>query len=150
MNKKTKDRYSYALKLAKNDPDNFEEISDALEQAHADGDPRASYALATWYLFGHGGYEKDLKNAVALLKIAAKNGISAASYDLGVCYEKGNGIKKNEKKAYLHYLYAALNGDDDSIPEVARCLYYGIGVERDKKSSKIWFCKAEALGLKVR
>ncbi|MGL4434543.1 MAG: hypothetical protein ACRCVM_01745, partial [Giesbergeria sp.] len=43
----------------------------------------------------------------------------------------------NEAFAYRHYLSAALNGDVDSLAEVGRCLYHGIGVARDRKTAEI-------------
>ncbi len=145
-----KNLYELALKIA-NDPNpDFAKAGALLEAAHDSGDRRASYALATWYLCGNAAYPKNLRKAVHLLKLAAKADLASAHFDLAVSLETGSGIKKSEQAAYRHFLAAALNGDSDSLTEVGRCLYYGIGVARDRKSAEVWFRRAEALGLNVR
>jgi TPR repeat protein len=137
--------YDLALKAVSRKRPDLVRASALLEDAHAQGDRRATYALATWYLFGNAVLRKDLSRAIKLLKLAAKADVAAAHFDLAVSYETGQGIKKNEKSAYWHYLGAALNGDNDSLVEVGRCLYYGIGVVRDRKAAEIWFRRADAL-----
>lgn len=46
-----------------------------------------------------------------LLHKAAKLGLSRAHYNLGVCYDDGNIIEKDVKKAKHHYHVAAMGGD---------------------------------------
>lgn len=145
-----KNLYELALKAASRKRPDLARAGALLEDAHDQGDRRATYAMATWYLFGNEAHPKNLHKAVQLLKLAAKADIASAHFDLAVSYEKGQGIKKNEQAAYRHYLAAALNGDNDSLTEVGRCLYYGIGIARDRKAAEIWFRRAEALGVDVR
>lgn len=142
--------YELALKAASRARPNLLQASTLLEEAHDQGDRRATYAMATWYLFGNEAHPKNLRKAVQLLKLAAKADIASAHFDLAVSYETGQGIKKNEQAAYRHFLAAALNGDNDSLTEVGRCLYYGIGIARDRKAAEVWFRRAEALGVDVR
>ena len=142
--------YELALQETKKHGPDWRKISDLLEHAHSDGDKRATYALATWHLAGEHGYPKNLKNANNLLKIAAKANIASAHFDLAVSYETGQGIKKSEVLAFRHYVAAALSGDNQAFSEVGRCLYYGIGVNRDTKLAKIWLDKADSLGVDVR
>ena len=142
--------YELALKAASRKRPDLIQANAFLEEAHAQGDRRATYALATWSLFGNVVRPKDLQRAVQLLKLAAKADLAAAHFDLAVSYETGQGAKKNEKAAYRHFLAAAVNGDNDSLVEVGRCLYYGIGVARDRKTAEVWFRRADALGLDVR
>lgn len=142
--------YELALEAATSSNPDWELAKSLLEEAHQKGDHRASYALATWYLYGHGGYPIKLSKAIKMLKLAAEADIAPAHFDLAVSYETGNGIRKNTQAAYRHFLAAALNGDNDSYAEVGRCLYHGIGVARDRKSAEIWFRRADALGVEVR
>jgi|SRR6185312_12499561 len=118
-----------------------------LRRAHAAGDARAAYALATWHLFGVHDIEKDYRRAAELLMEAAKQNIPEALYDLAVSYEKGAGIRKSERKAYHLYVRAALWGDKQAIYEVGRCLFYGIGAKRDRRLADVWLARAEALGV---
>ncbi|UJW81302.1 tetratricopeptide repeat protein [Hydrogenophaga sp. SL48] len=142
--------YDLALKAASRKHPDLARASALLEEAHDQGDRRATYAMATWYLFGNEVYPKNLRKAVQLLKLAAMADIASAHFDLAVSYETGQGIKKNEQAAYRHFLAAALNGDNESLTEVGRCLYYGIGIARDRKAAEVWFRRAEALGVDVR
>lgn len=149
-NASTNGPYELALKVATRARPNLLRACALLEEAHDQGDRRATYALATWHLFGNEVYSKNVRKAVQLLRLAANADIALAHFDLAVSYETGQGIKKNEKAAYRHFLAAALNGDNDSLAEVGRCLYYGIGIARDRKAAEVWFRRAETLGVDVR
>jgi len=142
--------YERALEAVGGGNPDFELAKFLLEKAHKNGDRRATYALATWYLYGHGGCLVDLDKAINMLKVAAEANIPCAHFDLAVSYETGNGVKRNARAAYRHFLAAALNGDNDSYAEVGRCLYYGIGVACDRKAANIWFERARSLGGVVR
>ena len=146
----TQGPYELALRMASRKRPDLMQASVLLAEAPAQGDRRASYALATWSLFGNAVHRKDLRRAIQLLKLAAKADIAEAHFDLAVSYETGQGIKRDEKAAYRHFLAAALNGDDDSLAEVGRCLYHGIGVARDRKAAEVWLRRADALGVEVR
>ncbi|RZA15191.1 MAG: hypothetical protein EOP02_25180, partial [Proteobacteria bacterium] len=69
--------YELALKAASRKRPDLIQANSLLEEAHAQGDRRATYALATWSLFGNAVRPKDLKRAVQLLKLAAKADIAA-------------------------------------------------------------------------
>lgn len=131
--------------MKKKEPDK-KKVFSLLEQGHEQGDPRATYALATWYLHGE-HVEKDIKKATKLLKQSAAENVPDALYDLAISYEKGIGVKKDKDRAFELYLKAALRGDDQSVEEVARCYYYGIGVKEDERVADIWYERAEELGL---
>ncbi|MCH5158909.1 MAG: sel1 repeat family protein [Clostridiales bacterium] len=49
-----------------------------------------------------------------MIKKAAKGDYPAALFNLGYCYEKGSGVKKDRKKAHKLYNRAALLGDEDA------------------------------------
>ncbi|TXH77729.1 MAG: sel1 repeat family protein [Lysobacteraceae bacterium] len=125
--------YQKALSIArKNGPS--EDAYNHLKTAISEGDHRASYALATWYL--HGAHvKKDHKKAVALLKKAANHDLADAAFDLAVCYEKGEGVKKDLAQAAAMYLRALRCGDSSAAKELYRMFYWGIGVAKNRKAA---------------
>ncbi|HXF77974.1 MAG TPA: tetratricopeptide repeat protein [Usitatibacter sp.] len=116
-----------------------------LERGDKAGDPRATYALGTWYLFGR-YFPTNIRKAMQLIRRAAKENVPSALFDLAVSYETGNGISKNTELAATSYLKAALWGDPQAVYEVGRCLHYGIGFARNRAQAKIWFERARELG----
>jgi TPR repeat protein len=68
---------------------------------------------------------------------------SHAYFDLAVCYEKGVGLKRDLKKAFLNYLKSSLLGDRKAFNEVGRCYYYGIGINKNAEIGKIWLSHAK-------
>jgi TPR repeat protein len=145
-----KEPYELALIAASSSPPDLLQANALLQDAHLRGDRRATYAIATWYLYGNAVYTKNLRKAIRWLKLAVDADIASAHFDLAVSYETGQGVKKSEKSAYRHYLAAALNGDNNAVSEVGRCLYHGIGTTRDRRAAEIWFRRADAVGVDVR
>jgi uncharacterized protein len=129
--------YLRALKEARNKKPKWHVVQSQLERASDLGNGKAIYALGTWYLHGR-VYKKDFKKAVELLKVACDKNIPDAHFDLAVCFEKGKGIKKNLREAFLSYLRAFCLGDKDAAYEIGRCYYHGLGVKADKEIGKIW------------
>lgn len=66
-------------------------------------------------------------------------------YDLAVCIEKGQGIKKDETQAFELYLRAALRGFKHAFVEVGRCYYWGIGIAEDKHVGELWFDRSKEI-----
>jgi TPR repeat protein len=140
--------YEQALVIAQGEKPDFRKALSLLQRAHKAKDPRAAYALATWYLHGKAGnVEIDFSKAVPLLQEAADANLSDAQYDLAVCYEKGVGARVNLKKAAALYLRAALHGDRQAAYETGRCYYHAIGVKQDRSIAAVWFSYAEELGI---
>ena len=140
--------YEKALRLAKKkNPDN-KRVFDLLNKAIKEDCGEASYALATWYLFGE-YVEKDLSKAVMLLQKAAKHNIANACFDLALSYETGQGIDQDFTKAFQFYLRGALYGDCDCFAQVGRCYQQGIGIHKSHSIAEIWFEKAEFLGVEL-
>jgi hypothetical protein len=136
-------KYDVAMREAQTKKPNLNRTFTLLNAALTAGDARAAWALGTWYLHGK-HVRRDRTKAVEFLEIAAEGKIPDAIYDLAVCYEKGAGTKKN-LRAFEPYVMGALWGDTDSVEEVGRCLYYGIGTTRNRRLSNIWLERAEAL-----
>lgn len=131
---KGKRLYQSALRVMKKSGDE-REAHKLLVASLDEGDARAAYALATWYLYGR-FLKVNKRKARDLLTIAADNGIPDAAFDLAVMYENGEGIKKDKRKAARYYLRSFLLGDKSSGIAVARLFYWGIGVEVNRGIAK--------------
>ena len=136
--------YNKALYEAK--ANNNKAAFELLNKSANYNNPKAYYALGTWYL--HGTHvKKDINKAIDYLSKSAEKKHPDAFYDLGVCYEKGIGVDKDLDKAFESYLQASIRGEKQSFYEVGRCYHYGIGVEEDKVLADYWLERAEELGI---
>jgi uncharacterized protein len=138
--------YNQALKCASDDGADLARAALLLEKARALGNATASYALATWYLFGR-HFKKDLPRAVDLLKEAVERGSRDALYDLAVCYATGAGVTQNDHEAFQLYLKAAIRGDEQSFKQVGRCYWHGTGVLKDEVVAEIWLSRADEVNV---
>lgn len=118
---------------------------------------------------------QEYKDAVECFLVAAQMRNAHAMYYLGLCYEKGLGVKKNSLAAQLYYGDALALGDKDAekgwermfrknekkfrqILKCARqgdsrfylhvgCAYRdGLGVDRDAEKARYWLRKAADKG----
>lgn len=111
----------------------------AAQQGHAE----AEFRIAGYYISG--GSSLVPKNEVMgyeLLKRAAKQ-YSKAQYALGQCYEHGNGVEKDFKKAIEYYTLAADQNNAEASYELATCYKDGEIVEKDPKKA-FKYCKLAA------
>jgi hypothetical protein len=76
----------------------------------------------------------------------ALNGDAAAQYRLGLMYDKGEGVARDERQAMSWYIRAA--GQDDTRAQFAIAEMYseGRGVRRDDKQAARWYLEAAAHG----
>lgn len=126
----------------------FETGLSLIMEAVADGDPVAEFALSTLYLDGREPHVAvDKKKGIALLKSAAAANIADAQYELAICYENGDGVRKDDRLAFEWYLRAALRGNAQSVWEVGRCYYFGIGIAQNRRLSDIMADRAKELGI---
>ena len=139
--------YDRALKLAQREKTPSRKTYDLLLRADQEGDTRATYALATWYLFGSPFTKVNYRQGAALLRRAAAGKIAEAAYNLAISYEKGLGVKKSAARAFELYVQAALLGEAQAYCEVGRMYYWGIGVPRNRRLADHWLAKAESLGI---
>ena len=73
-------------------------------------------------------------------------GDADAQNNLGVCYEKGDGIEKNLTKAVEWYEKAAAQGDANAQCNLGYCYEVGLGVEKNIYKAVEWYEKAVAQG----
>ena len=72
---------------------------------------------------------------------------SMESYcNLGYCYEQGQGVVLNSKKAYDLYMYAAEHEYVRGYMSVASCYLNGIYVEENAAEALKWLTKAAEAG----
>jgi uncharacterized protein len=129
----------YEEALAKSKKEEISEffVLELLQKSMALGNPKATYAVATWYL--HGKFvKKDIRFGTKLLKKAAKLGSAEACFDLAVSYETGVGVKKDVERAFDLFLESALRGDVDANYSLYRCFWHGIGTRRNRTIAGLW------------
>jgi TPR repeat protein len=85
---------------------------------------------------------KDLQKAAELFQEAAKQGYAAAQYNLGVCYQAGQGVPKDLEKAAELFEKAAAQGYPAAQYELGVLYTSGQGVPTDSKKAEELFRKA--------
>ncbi|GAB6021537.1 hypothetical protein CHUAL_004138 [Chamberlinius hualienensis] len=91
-----------------------------------------------------GKYQKAFK----YFEQASHMGLHQAMYNLGVCYETGQGVQQNLKQAFHYYAEAGKLGNGTALYNVAICYREGIGVVADETECIKYMSKASDLGIK--
>ena len=99
------------------------------EKAIAAGYTEAEVTVAFRCLRGE-TYNKDENKAFKLFSKHAELGDDMAIYGLGLCYQMGAGVSKDDKKAFECFEKA---NNFCSKPMLAKCYLEGIGVEKDEE-----------------
>ena len=76
----------------------------------------------------------------------ALNGDAASQYRLGVMYDRGEGVTKDEKEAASWYIKAASQDDTRAQFAVAEMYSQGRGVQQDDKMAVKWYLEAAGHG----
>ncbi len=138
MTSKIIDEYSLALRLSKDKNINLNEIKRLLLSARKNGDDRASYAIATWYLFGNEVTIIDENLGVSILHELINSNIAEALFDLAVAYDLGKVVHQDENEAFSYYMMSALLGDKDSCCQVSQFYAEGRVVAFDSRLRDAW------------
>lgn len=97
----------------------------------------------TLYREGKALYDKkDYAKAIVKLRPAAEKGHKKAQYRMGRCYEKGNGVAKDEKQAFKWYSKSAEQGYAKAQYQVGKCYKEGEGTVKDRKKAIHYFTLA--------
>ena len=80
------------------------------------------------------------------LKYRAEQGDAAAQNNLGVCYQAGEGVKKDLAEAAKWFRRAAEQGDAKAQLNLGACYLTGTGVKLDKTEAATWFRSAADQG----
>lgn len=92
--------------------------------------------------FKSGNYERALR---AWLPIAEKDNADA-QYNLGILYQKGLGVEKNPKTAFIWYKRASANGHTDAMYNLGIMYNKGRVIYRSPKDAIKWWKKSAELG----
>ena len=90
--------------------------------------------------------DENFESAIYWFKKAADMGASISQRNLGLCYEKGDGVEKDIAKAVYWYQKAADNGNSKAQQRIGWCYYKGKGVEKDIAKAMYWWRKAAEAG----
>jgi DNA polymerase III epsilon subunit-like protein len=70
---------------------------------------------------------------------AAEQGEAQASFNLGNCYHKGEGVAKDMVKAVMRYEKSAEQGDAQALFNLGNCYYNGEGVAKDVVTAALYW-----------
>ena len=84
-------------------------LEETLQKANA-GDPAAMNLLGNFYYTGSNGVDKNLAEAKKWFEAAARKDFPSGNFNMGVLYEKGEAVPKDESKAIQYYKIAASGG----------------------------------------
>lgn len=101
--------------------------------------------LGTIYLNGL-GTEKNEKEAVKWIKLAAIKGDAFNQYRLGCCYKEGIGVQQDSSEGFVWFLKAAKQNQIYAVKEVGKCYFEGRGVPQNYEEAIVWFFKAAKEG----
>jgi TPR repeat protein len=80
------------------------------------------------------------------LRKSAEQGDAEARFHLGVCYENGSGVAKDEKEVVRWYRQAADQGHAIAQFNLGGCYATGSGVVKDEKEAVRWYRQAAQQG----
>ncbi len=116
-----------------------------LQQAAADGDPEALYALGTWCLHGK-VVAMDYSKGADYLEAASAHDFAQAHFDLAVCLETGRGRDQDPGRALSLYKKAVENGDLEAAYEIGRLIDDDSPGSRANREALAWYRVASKAG----
>ncbi|MCB1203856.1 MAG: sel1 repeat family protein [Verrucomicrobiae bacterium] len=136
-------------------PKDFTKALEYFTRAAQGNDAAAQVVLAGYYDKGVDLDPADQKidvapNAAAALelyRLAARNGVPLALYNVGVFYEEGRAVDRDPQKAFAHFLQAAGGGFAPAMQKAGVYYLNGVGTLRDPIAAGGWFSRASAAGL---
>ena len=97
---------------------------------------------------GLAAYQKgDYATALREWKLLAEQGNASAQNNLGVMYENGEGVARDDKTAAEWYTRAAEQGNADAQNNLGVMYDNGKGVPQDDKVAAQWYTRAAEQGL---
>ena len=88
----------------------------------------------------------DFAEAVNWFRKAADQGHAVAQFSLGVMYNKGHGVEKNERETVAWFRKAAEQGYAPAQCNLGVSYEVGRGVEKNEREAVAWFRKAAEQG----
>ncbi len=133
----------------------FPKALDYFTRAAQGNDATAQLILAGYYDRGvdidpNDGKVDVTPNAAAALelyRLAARNQVPLALYNVGTFYEEGRSVDQDPAKAFAGFLQAAGGGFAPAMHKAGVYYLNGIGTLRDPIAAAGWFSRAAAQGL---
>lgn len=88
-----------------------------------------------------------MKPLIGELRIGASVGSRCATYLLGLCYEWGFGVRRNQRTAFRWHKAAADLGNVEAQFEVAMRYEHGVGVRKSANSARAWYERCAMTGM---
>lgn len=128
----------------------LKKADELLLQAADFGEAEAQLKLGKYYLtgaFGH-AFPQDYRVAMDWFRRAANHGVAEAEYEVGVRYERNEGVDAPDMGlAIVSYLKAAEMGFAPAQQRIAQAYLYGQGVNQNLREARRWFAAAAAQGV---
>jgi len=93
----------------------FAQNPESIKQSAEHGNAQAQAKLASMYLLGREGYEKDEQQAAIWMEKAANQGMVDAQVAIAAMYDSGKGVAADRDKATHWYEKAAAKGHGTSL-----------------------------------
>ena len=113
-----------------------------LAKKSADAGSCYGYFILGWNTYDEGQYS----DTIMLWQKAADLGLAAAQVNLGFMFANGEGVRKDEKKAFQLYEMAADKKHPEGYVNLSRMYSRGIGVEHDYDKASHYACLAREAG----
>jgi TPR repeat protein len=90
------------------------------------------------------GDERTPEQIFAYYKDRADQGHARSQYNVGVCYERGQGVERSERMAFQYYLRSSKQGFAFAEFSLGQCYLKGFGVGVNESKAIELFKKAAA------
>ena len=90
--------------------------------------------------------QQNHAEAIKYFRLAASRGNAYAQYNLGIIYDYGHGVAKDQAEAVRWYRKAAVQGNADGQTNLGTSYFNGQGVEKDHATAVYWYRKAAEQG----
>ena len=128
------------------------DLEECMAQAQQ-GNPDAQVSIAYCYIRGKHGLKTDtpkgfeyLQKCFTYLCKSAESGEGRSMALLGLCYEEGTGVEKDDAQAYEWYRKSAEAGDAYGMARLGWGYKCGEGVEKDDAQAYEWHRKSAEAG----
>lgn len=113
------------------------------EKAAIAGNSKALHELTYFYEGRYIGIEADPVKLDKVQKVVLGLNDPNVFLKLASQYYKGDGVKKDKKKAFDYYMKAAELGSDEGSAEVGACYLNGDGIEQNDSQAFAWLFRSK-------
>lgn len=110
------------------------------------GDGEASFILSSLYAQGSEDHPASLEKALNWLIRSAEQGHGPGCYNLGVLYERGEVVARDDKTAFKWFLKGSEQGYAPSQLKTGVAYLKGVGIDQSLSQAQHWLGRAAAAG----